>query len=65
MSYNQSFLGQNINDDEIPLSPYILNLRRELFYLWVFIAKEELLEDASEFISEYRDIPAPIENWVV
>ena len=25
-------------------SPDVLNLRRELFYLWVFIAKEELLE---------------------
>ena len=36
-------------------------LRREAFYLWMFIAQEGLLEEAREFMEENMDHPVPFE----
>ena len=37
---------------------------RELFYLWVFIIREELWNEAREFLDDYMDDPAPFEfDW--
>lgn len=38
-------------------------LRREAFYLWMFIAQEGLLEEAREFMDENMDHPVPSEYW--
>lgn len=36
-------------------------LRREAFYLWMFIAQEGLLEEAREFMEENMGHPVPSE----
>ena len=39
-------------------------LSRELFYLWVFIIREELWNEARDFLDDYMDDPAPFEfDW--
>ena len=40
---------------------YIQKLHRELFYTWCFLAQEDLLDEALEFLAEHRDIPTPWE----
>lgn len=41
---------------------YIQKLHRELFYAWCFLAQEDLLDEALEFLAEHRDIPTPWET---
>ena len=41
---------------------YIQKLHRELFYTWCFLAQEDLLDEALEFLAEHRDIPTPWET---
>ena len=40
----------------------IQKLHRELFYAWCFLAQEDVLDEALEFLAEHRDIPTPWET---
>ena len=42
-------------------SPYVRKLQRELFYMWVYLAQEELLDDALDYMEEHRNKPTPFE----
>jgi len=46
-------------------SPKILRMQREIFYLWIFIAREELMDEASDFLDVHRDTPTPFEDFLV
>ncbi len=35
-------------------------MAEELFYLWMFIGYQKLIEDAREFLEEYGDYPEPL-----
>ncbi len=37
-------------------------LKRETFYMWMFITQEGLWEEAREFLEENMDIPLPFED---
>ena len=40
-----------------------LLMSRINFYLWMFVAQNDLYEDALDFISMRHDIPTPFEEW--
>ena len=42
---------------DVELTKHAKELERELFYLWMFLSKEELLEEAQEFLDERFDCP--------
>ena len=40
----------------------IRKLHRELFYVSCFLAQENLLDEAFEFLEEHRNMPSPFES---
>lgn len=40
----------------------IKKLHRELFYVSCFLAQENLLDEAFEFLEEHRNMPSPFES---
>ena len=40
----------------------IRKLHRELFYMSCFLAQENLLDEAFEFLEEHRNMPSPFES---
>jgi len=40
----------------------IRKLHRELFYVSCFLAQENLLDEAFEFLEEHRNMPSPFEG---
>jgi len=40
---------------------YIHKLEREVFYLWLFLSRENMEADAREYVEENRDEPIPFE----
>ena len=38
-------------------------LRKELFYLWTFIAQQDIWEDALDFLEEHNDLDIPFEMF--
>lgn len=36
-------------------------LKRELFYLWTFIAQQDMWEEALDFLDEYSNLQVPFE----
>ena len=64
MDVNERIMYQCI-DDEILMrhpSPYIARLQRELFYLWMLLAQEGLLDEAADFMEAHRKEPTPFET---
>ena len=52
--------------EELPkqVQDYVRKLKREVFYLWIFLTEQGLWEDAREFMEENRNEPAPFEeSW--
>lgn len=52
--------------EELPkqVRDYVRKLKREVFYLWIFLTEQGLWEDAREFMEENRNEPAPFEeSW--
>lgn len=46
------------------MQDYVRKLKREVFYLWIFLTEQGLWEDAREFMEENRNEPVPFEeNW--
>lgn len=39
-------------------------LRSQLFYLWTFIAQQDLWEDAYDFLDEYYDPCTPVDFFI-
>lgn len=39
-----------------------INMYRQNFYLWMFISREGLWEEAKEFLEENMDTPSPLES---
>ncbi len=52
----------NVFNSDCP-DTYITKLHRELFYTWCFLAQEGLLDEASEFLKDHRNIPTPLEAF--
>ena len=45
--------------------PYVRQLQREIFYLWIFLAHEDLMDEAVEFMETYMDKPTPYERCLI
>jgi len=45
-----------------PVKDRMRKLKRETFYMWMFITQEGLWEEAREFLEENMDIPLPFED---
>ena len=50
---------------EIPdsIQERIDNLARDNFYLWMFIAQQELWEDARDFLKDNREMAGNFDVW--
>ena len=54
-----------LNDRKFRSEIYICSqLRSQLFYLWTFIAQQDLWEDAYDFLDEFYDPQTPVDFFL-
>ena len=54
------FPVQNDDDRERRLSCYASRLEHDIFFLYVFLASEDLSSEACEFLKSHADDPIPV-----